>query len=84
MSSNMIFTDFAKDLEKYLKGKLPEATDDTIGDISSYVAYKTVVLVNDIERERIRREHEVRYSRAKPLLRKYTLDNESDEEKENV
>ena len=67
MSSYLIFTDFYKDVEKYLKAKLPEATDDVIADTSAYVAYKAIILVNDLERERVRREH---LDRTAPLRKK--------------
>lgn len=51
-----IYTEFIKDLEKYLSDKLPDTPESTIMDISAYIGNRTGVLVNDAIRDIYRRD----------------------------
>ena len=51
MSMAMIYTEFAKDIEKYLIGKLPEMPEHTAQEIGSHISNKVVILVSDMMRE---------------------------------
>ena len=48
------YTDYAKDVETYLKSKAPDLPEHVIMEIGDYIAHKTSVLVADVIWERDR------------------------------
>ena len=53
MGPSVVFDNFSKDIETYLKSKLPtETPDNVISEISAFVAYKAAVLVTNMKREK--------------------------------
>ena len=51
MSMGMVYTEFAKDIEKYLNSKLPEMPVHTAQEIGSHIGNKVAILVSDMMRE---------------------------------
>lgn len=47
----MVYTEFAKDIEKYLVSKLPEIPEHTAKEIGAYISNKMMICVNDMLRE---------------------------------
>ena len=52
----MIYDKYMKDLESYLAAKLPDIPEATRIEIATHIAYKTIILVTDLNTERYRAE----------------------------
>ena len=77
MSMAMIYTEFAKDIEKYLIGKLPEMPEHTAQEIGAHISNKLMICVNDMLREY---ERDMKRSLNK---RSYRHDTQKQEENKN-
>lgn len=78
----MSFNKYMEDIERYLKAKLPDVPEATLMEIGTHIAYKTVILVTDLNTERYRYEQR-RASKAYSSMRELRGPRKSEED-ENV
>lgn len=50
MSMDMVYTQHTRELEEYLKGKLPDMPAHTAQEIAAHIGNKTMILVSDMMR----------------------------------
>lgn len=51
MSMAMVYTEFAKDIEKYLISKLPALPEHTAQEIGAHISNKIIICMSDMLRE---------------------------------
>lgn len=51
MSMSKVYTEFSKDIEKYLQDKLPDIPSSTVQEIGAHIGNKVIILVFDMIRE---------------------------------
>ena len=78
MSMNMVYTEFAKDLEKYLQNKLVDIPPHLAEEIGVHIANKTMILVSDMMREY---DRELKCQMRKNALRRHKTTSSMEEEK---
>lgn len=80
MSMAMIYTEFAKDIEKYLIGKLPEMPEHTAQEIGAHISNKMMICVNDMLREY---DRELKWRMSKNAQKRRYESRESQKENED-